>query len=300
MVEDLPNDDPYKISCQKLRTIIADLKEYSCFFKKVLLFDNNSNEIINIWDYKEFKIKQLLMGNSIQDGYKYKDTGFNDFINSIEQINAQRKNIKDEDEEEEEEIIKLTFPKLSMLTLSQVKEHLLNLVPKFFFKVKNSNFSAVTNKNNFIIFINESNLLSIESLEGIKSNKKKFVLPIMVEIINENFNYLKTRYEDNTYDSPLLNQIDLKNVLLCPNEFEQLLIDSPSELIAIKTPNEELFELTDTKFWVQRTFKLFKEKAKAYADKYNIKITKSQNSKDDSCYDRRSFPKTKLRYRCVF
>jgi len=308
MVEDLPNDDPYKISCQKFRTIITELKEYSCFFKKTLLFDNSSNEIINIWDYKEFKVRQLLMGNSIKEGYKFKDIGFNDFINSIEQVNAQRANIKVEDEEEEEEIIKLTFPKLSMLTLSQVKEHLLNLVPKFFFKVKNTNFSAVSNKNNFIIFINESNLLDIESLETIKSNKQKFVLPIMAEIIHENFNHLKARYEDNTCDSPLLNQIGLKNVLLCPNEFEpesgflfeQLLIDSPSELIAIKTPNDELFELTDTKFWVQRTFKLFKEKAKAFAAKYNIKITKFKDSMDDSCYDRRNFSKNNLKYRCVF
>ena len=95
---------------------------------------------------------------------------------------------------------------------------------------------------------------------------------------------------------------------MCPNEFEpesgflfeQLLIDSPSELIAIKTPNDELFELTDTKFWVQRTFKLFKEKAKAFAAKYNIKITKFKDSLDDSCYDRRNFSKNNLKYRCAF
>lgn len=307
VVEDLPNEDPYKLSCQKFRTIITELKEYSCFFKKALLFDNNSSEIINTWDYKEYKIKQLLMGNSISEGYIFKFTGFNDFINSIKQINIQRTNIK-LDEEEEEDIIKLTFPKLSMLTIDQVKEHLLNLVPKFFFKVKYTDFSAVSNKNSFILFINESNLLGIESLEEIESNKQKFVLPIMAEIMHENFSHLKSRYEDNTSDSPLLSQIGLKNVLLCPNEFEsesgflfeQLFIDSPNELIAIKTPNDELFELTDSKYWVQKTFKLFKEKTKNYVSKYKIKITKTKNIQDDSCYDRRNFSKTKLRYRCVF
>ena len=59
MIEELPIDDPYKIACQKLESIIRDLKEYSCFFKKTLLFDNNSNEIINDWDFEQYKVKQV-------------------------------------------------------------------------------------------------------------------------------------------------------------------------------------------------------------------------------------------------
>ena len=166
MIEELPIDDPYKIACQKLESIIRDLKEYSCFFKKTLLFDNNSNELLNDWNFEEYKVKQLKMGNTVQSRYVFKDIGFKDFINLIEKLNKEREKRKkeenedkyeDEDENESVKLQKLTFPKLSMLTLKQVKEHLLNLIPKFFFKVKYTNFSATSNRN-FLLYLSTNQI----------------------------------------------------------------------------------------------------------------------------------------------
>ena len=150
--------------------------------------------------------------------------------------------------------------------------------------------------------------MDIESLENLKSGKEKFVLAIMIEITHENFNHLKSRYEDNYSESPLLNQIGLKNVLLCPNEFlpesgylfEQLLIDNPIELIAIRTPNKELFKLTESKYWVQRSFANFKEIIRKYLSENKITYFKSSNEDDDSCYDKRPSIKDRLRHHCVF
>lgn len=300
-IDELPNDDPYKIACENFETIIKELKEYSCFFKKAVIFESNSSELINIWDFNEYEIKQLCIARSIHTGFEFKNTDFNKFINLNKELN--NKNAKNKDEENE--IKKIILPKLSMLTLNQVKEHLLNLIPKFFFKVKYTNFSAVSNRYFFILFIDEPNLLDIKSIDCFKSNKQRYILPIMIEIMHEIFNHLKTKYEDNISDSPLLNPMSLKKVLLCPNEFEpesgfcfeQLLIDSPNHLIALKTPNKDLYKLTDTKFWIQRTVKLFKEITSEYAFKYNITTTKSDN---DSCSDRKRATVTKSRPRCVF
>ena len=46
----------------------------------------------------------------------------------------------------------------------------------------------------------------------------------MIEYLYVNFNNLKSRYEDNNCEYPLLKQILLKNILLCPNVYKQNLV----------------------------------------------------------------------------
>lgn len=298
MIEELPKDDPYQIACTKLYKIIENLKEYSCIFKKTLLFDNNSMEIINDWDFEKYDVKQLIMQKTVESGYEFKTTSFNEFTTI-----AKAKIFANEETQ------KISFPKLSMLTLAQVKEHLYNLVPKYFFKVKYTDFSAISDYRFFIMFINETTLLDIDNINENGLNKEQFVLPIMIEYMHENFNHLKSRYEDNNCESPLLNQIGLKNILLCPNAyktesgylFEQLLVDNPTELKSIKTPNESLFILTKESYWTQRSFKNFKEINKKFIKDNKIENFEiSDEDYDFLCYDKRDTSGRELKHECLF
>ena len=116
---------------------------------------------------------------------------------------------------------KINFSFIVYAFLEQVKDHLLDLLPKFIFIVDNlSRFVAVSDHVSYVSFFNEGRLFNeiIENEKYIENNHKKYVLPIMIEISHEFLSHMKTRY-GNLCDSPILHSIGGKNNL-CANNLE--------------------------------------------------------------------------------
>lgn len=275
ITKNLAETDPYKMAIEKYKEIIKGLKESSGYFKKLLLFDMSAAQIINDWDFETFKINNLKK-------ITISECSFSDFQ---KKINIDKR--------------KITFPSISMLTLNQVKQHSLNLLPKFFFKVVYAHkFNAVSDAGNHITFFNESRLLYSEGMkDNIILNPKGCVLPIMIEISHETLSHVKIRYANSSCLSPLLNPIKDKNKLLCPNDFktesgyiiEYLFADTFEELNFIKKRNEDLFELTDPKYWIDINFNKMKKfnKDKMEKKKEDEKFDEDYNNLilDDKRYD---------------
>lgn len=265
ITKNLAETDPYKMAIEKYKEIIKGLKESSGYFKKLLLFDMSAAQIINDWDFETFKINNLKK-------ITISECSFSDFQ---QKINIDKR--------------KITFPSISMLTLNQVKQHSLNLLPKFFFKVVYAHkFNAVSDAGNHITFFNESRLLDSEGMkDNIILNPKGCVLPIMIEISHETLSHVKIRYANSSCLSPLLNPIKDKNKLLCPNDFktesgyiiEYLFADTFEELNFIKKRNEDLFELTDPKYWIDINFNKMKKFNKDKMEK------KKEDEKFDEDYN---------------
>ena len=184
IINDLKENDPFKIAKERYEAIIKGLKESSRYFKKLLMNIMGFSKIINHWDYNRDQITNLIKYSNIdinsKDNSKDKnikeidkkenkedcgkeDNKKNSEKNNKEDDNNEYKKGNDDEKEKDKEIkelIKLKCPMLSMLTLNQVKEHLLNLLPKFFFKVdKNYSFNALSDGGNRITLFNEYKIL---------------------------------------------------------------------------------------------------------------------------------------------
>ena len=257
IVDELKEDDPFKIALEKHKVIINELKEYSGYFKKLLIFDMGSSEIINDWDLKDCMVENLVYCGG--DVFSF-NTKFDDFKKELKKLNSKKEPMK-------EKITKLTFPVLSMLTLKQVKEHLLDILPKYFFKIsENYKYNAISDSVNRISYFNESAMLEFPFFEKTLL-PQECVLPIMIEISHETYSHIKTRFTNSSCDSPLLTPIDGKNKLLCPNDYkgetgfvlEYFICDNFTEFKNLKIPNINLFELTKPEYWTDTNFNKLKE-----------------------------------------
>ena len=318
IVSQLKEEDPFKMAIEKYRSIIDNLKESSGLFKKLLLFDMGSTQIINEWDFKDFKIENLLY-------YKRKDLIFSlnqnfiDFKKEFTSNQNKKKVPNDKHNLIQENNIKeeksLTFPVLSMITLDQIKKHSFDLLPKFFFKIpKNYRYNALSIAAYRISFFNENKILSKNDLkEGETYDPKECVLPIMIELSHEAYSHLKIRYSNLSSESPLLNPIKGDKKLLCPNDYnpecgyflEYFIADNYEELKHLKFKNINLFPLTDFKYWTDINFNKMKEFNKKEMEKDNDNINEIQNTEEDY-YNFISYDKGRYDddddevFRCVF
>ena len=115
IVKDLNDEDPFKMAVDKYKDILNNITEESGLFKLLLLFDMGSTGIINEWDFNNFEILNLIYNKS-HDTLKSTKSSFKEFKSKFNEIK-----LNEEDK-------KLTFPTLSMLTLTQVKNHSLELL----------------------------------------------------------------------------------------------------------------------------------------------------------------------------
>ena len=256
IIDDLKDDDPLKMARDKFKDVINNLKETSGLFKKLLLFDMASTQIINEWDLRDFEVITNKY-ESIENKMSTSRSAFNTFNNEFKKKNENENNTK------------ITFPVLSMLTLDQVKNHSLDLLPKYIFKVPDVyNFNAVSTSAYRLSFFNESRILNNQfSSKKNPIDKKAYVLPYMIEISHETYSHLKTRYSNIYNTSPVLNIIKGKKKLLNPDDYkeesgyilENLLSDNFDELNNLKWRNINLFPLTDYKYWTDVNFNKMKE-----------------------------------------
>jgi hypothetical protein len=263
IVKELKDDDKFNMAIESFKKVIAGLEEYSGYFKKLLMFETGSSEILNEWDVEEIKIENMY---KICKNFSTSEYGFKDFKMELESRNSLKKIQK-------EKIGKLTFPMLSMLTLKQIKEHCMNLIPTFFFKVSSIySFNAVSDVVNRVTFYNEVKILEDDYSDFQKLNPKECVLPLMIEISHETYSHIIIRYSNSWNNSPLLNPIKDKNKFLCSNDFstesgfaiEYFFIDDYKELNNLKTPGIDLFELTNPKYWTGKNFNAMKEFNRVY------------------------------------
>ena len=219
-----------------------------------------------------------------------------------------QENMKDNEKENNEDkdndvinkgLIELTFPVLSMLTLNQVKKHLFDLLPKFFFKVSNNyQFNALSDSGNRITLFNETRILYLKTKKkDFKLDPNACVLPLMIEFAHEPFSHLKIRYSDISCVSPLLNPIKGKNKFLCSNDYssesgyvmEYFLIDNYDELKHLKYRNIELFPLTNSEYWTDINFNKMKKFNKKVMEKNPMSSINRKENIYHYNFDRRSY-----------
>ena len=270
IVNELKEDDPFRIALDKYKVIINELKEYSGYFKKLLILDMGNSEIINEWDLKDSKM--------VYQGIDkfYFNTKYDNYKNELTKFNSQKASAK-------EKLTKLTFPVLSMMTLKQVKEHLLDILPKYFFKISNYQYNSVSDSVNRISYFNEKRMLEFPFSEKIIM-PQEYVLPIMIEISNGTYFHIKTRFSNSSSsDFLLLTPVGGKNKFFCPNDYktetryslEYFICDNYMELKYLKIPNINLFELTKSEFWTDINFNKLKE-----FNRKKMKETKAISSLD--------------------
>ena len=298
IMKELNENNPYKIAVEKYKKIIESMDESSGFFKKVLIFDNGADSIINEWDFSEYNIIRMIKGETGNfDDIYFENTKFSEFQLKFEEIKKK----------------KITFPSLSMLSLNQIKEHLLDLLPKFLFITSHlSNFVALSDSVCCVSFFNQGILIKkLLDEKDLEIEHKKYTLPIMIEISHEFFSHLKSRY-GNSCDSPILYPIKGKNNFLCQDNyenesgfaFEYFLCDNIKELKHLKTPNEKLFELCEKKYWINFDFTELREFNKKIMEENEINEEGKNESFNDDEFDFFSFDKRnkglKNRIKCVF
>lgn len=204
---------------------------------------------------------------------------------------------------------KITFPSLSMVSLNQIKDHLLELLPKFIFIVNPfSGFVAVSDANYFVSFFNQSRLLhTLSSFEILEENYRNYVIPIMIEIGHEFFSHLKSAYGCST-ESPILHSIKGQKQFLCPDGFENesgyffefCLCEDIKELKHLKTPNKHLFQLSEVKYWIDVNFSELRKYNKYIMETYKKESESfSKEDLDMFLYDKRSNG-LRAKIKCVF
>ena len=308
IVKDLNDEDPFKQAIEKYKVILNNITEKSGLFKLLLLFDMGSTDIINEWDFNSFEVRNYIY-NPISDTMSSSKYSFKEFKKKFDE-NNERKKKEDEEDEEDESSNKLTFPILSMLTLKQVKNHSLELLPKFFFKVPNEyNFNAVSKACYRISFYNVNKIFRIiGEQEQKKINPKSCVLPLMIEISHEDYSHLKITFFDLKSNSLILNPIQGRKILMCSNDYEAecghfleyIIADDYQELKHLKLRNINLYTLTDTQYWIDFNFNKMKEfnKKEMENDFYN-KIKSKNEYENLAKYDKRAFDEDK-NIRCLF
>ena len=297
ILEELKDDDPLKIAREKFKNVIDNLKESSAIFKKLLLFNMGSTAIINEWDFRDYEVSNFEYVPS-KDNFIHSSSAFNSFKNEF-------------NEKKNKNYPKLTFPVLSMLTLEQVKNHCYDLLPKYIFKVPEIyNFKSVSMTGNRISFFNENRILNTIGMkkELLYLEPKSLVLPYMIEISHDTYSYLKVKYLNNNNDSPILNPMRERKKLICPNNYkpksgyilEYFCAEDYNELLFLKFRNENLFPLTDSKYWVDINFNKMKKFGKTKMINSGINIHSLQEDFENmSFFNRRGFNED-LIMRCAF
>ena len=241
------------------------------------------SKIINHWDFKK---------ENNEDCGKEENEKINEQNNKEDSNKEYKKDNDDGKDKDKENKVELKCPIISMLTLNQVKEHFLNLLPKFFFKVDKNyySFNALSDGGNRITLFNEYKILYSAFI--------KSVLPLMIEFTRESFSNLEIQYFNKSCAFPFMNPINDKNKL-CINDYclepsyiiEHFFDDNYNEFNFLKYRNIDLFPLIDSKYWTDINFNKMKEFNKKIMQKTSMSCGDLKealiflNKKDKRNYD---------------
>lgn len=173
-INNISKENPYYKSKQMLMNIISELNEDSRLFEAFMYFDN--------------KVIQNILEINTQKKYIYNDI----FGRSIEV----------------EQPKFITEYGMSLMTVEEIKKHLLDLLPEIIIRVEtNIGMRALFENTTNIMIINElkmfDTLLGINE-ENFKLNPDHYVVPISMEILHEVLSHGKLRYNKKNDNSPLV------------------------------------------------------------------------------------------------
>jgi hypothetical protein len=170
----ISKESPYYKSNQMLKELVSEITEDSRLFETFLYFDS--------------KVIENILEKNTQQKYSFNDV----FGQKIEV--TQHKYI--------------TEYGLSLMTVDEIKEHLIDLIPEIIIQIDtNINLRALYEAKTNIMVINEFKLFC----NFIKKNEEKFkispdyyIVPISMEVMHEMFAHGKLRYNKKTEESPLV------------------------------------------------------------------------------------------------
>ena len=273
----ISNENPYYKSLQLLEQIISELAEDSRLFEAFLYFDSD--------------VIQNIMIKNTQTNYSYKDSFGKIF--DVEQPKF------------------ITEYGISLMTLGQIKGHLLDLLPSVIIQIDSDNKirALFENKTNMMV-INEFILFSKKNEEDFNTESDSYIIPITIEILHEILGHGKLRYggekEEDNY-SPLAVrdsknnfkiQKIIKKVKLFDNTekeinrgetgrvLEHYISENPDVIQSLKRRNL-LKEIMNVTYWTGKNFDLL-HKALNYENKNthsNLDNILGDYDGDDECYE---------------
>ena len=164
-IEELEKNNPYYIAIEFLKKVIMNLEENSLLFEILLNFDS---EVIS---------------NLLEENDEIKIINYIDIYGNIRNIDY-KKNV--------------TEYGMNLLNIKEIRQHLLQLIPKFIVRINTDlKFRAdYMNKGN-IMSINEKILFKSKSENLDQSFKGEYyyayIFPIVMEILHELFGHAKLR-----------------------------------------------------------------------------------------------------------
>lgn len=170
----ISKESPYYKSNQMLKELVSEITEDSRLFEAFLYFDS--------------KVIENILEKNTQQKYSFNDV----FGQKIEV--TQHKYI--------------TEYGLSLMTVDEIKEHLIDLIPEIIIQIDtNINLKALYEAKTNIMVINEFKLFCNfinKNEEKFKISPDYYIVPISMEVMHEMFAHGKLRYNKKTEESPLV------------------------------------------------------------------------------------------------
>ena len=281
-LEQINKNNPYFKAITLLKDIISKIDEDSRLFEAFLYFDSGIiQNYLEKENNKEFIYKDVF-GQYVN--YKYEDFR--------------------------------TEYGLSILNANEIKDHLLNLLPKSIIRLEsNIKFRAYYESRTKIMIINELIMFkkSILTLDKIYNSDEsdEYVIPIAMEILHEMMDHGKIRLIDNNYIKSPIQYKDknndfkpkfaktiIKNNVSYPIGesgivLENYISENKDIIKLLKTPFKDNITLIDSSFWVKNNFESlekvvshYKTNNKESNDNFisNLSDEYDEDDLSDDCY----------------
>ena len=240
----ISNDSPYYKSNEMLKKIISELTEESRLFEAFMYFDS--------------KVIENILNKNMQKDYEFKN------------IFGQKIEVKQPEY--------ITEYGLSLMTVDEIKKHLLALLPTIIVKIDTTlNMRALYEDKTKIMIINELQMfgeLFTENEKIFKIESNCYVVPISMEVLHEAMSHGKLRLNNKNDNSPLVirdSKYDFKAQKLIKkikldftNEIKvnkgetgrvlEHYISEDKSVIQILKERTKNTEIIDTKYWTGINF----------------------------------------------
>ena len=249
-IEEINKNSPYYKAKILLTKIINEMTEESRLFEAFLYFDS--------------KVIENILIKNIQDNYIY--------------INKFGKNIRVEKTDF------ITEYGMTMMSLREIQNHLLNLLPTIIIRIESSiKLRALFDRKSKLMVINEQKMFGdcfIENEKLFNEEPDNYIIPICIEILHEMLSHGKLRYNYEIDFSPLafrdskynfkiqkiMKRVKLnfnKEIIVNQGESGRVLehfISEDKELIEKLKKRTENLNIINSRFWIDKNFNdLYKE-----------------------------------------
>ena len=243
-IEEINKNSPYYKAKILLTKIINEMTEESRLFEAFLYFDS--------------KVIENILIKNIQDNYTY--------------INKFGKNIRVEKTDF------ITEYGMTMMSLREIQNHLLNLLPTIIIRIESSiKLRALFDRKSKLMVINEQKMFGdcfIENEKLFNEEPDNYIIPICIEILHEMLSHGKLRYNYEIDFSPLafrdskynfkiqkiMKRVKLnfnKEMIVNQGESGRVLehfISEDKELIEKLKKRTENLNIINSRFWIDKNF----------------------------------------------